>query len=116
MKRGDVVLANLPFIGATGSKLRPALVVQDDLLNRTIRQTLIAEITSNLAHVSQPHQVLIDISTPDGAVSGLLTNSAVRCNRLHLIPQADVRRIIGSLSPSFMRQVEDALKSALGIP
>jgi len=116
MKRGDVVLANLPFIGASGSKVRPAIIVQEDALNRAIRETIIAEITSNLAHVSQPHQVLIDISTPDGAATGLLTNSAVRCNRLHLIPQADVQRVIGSLAASLMQQVEDALKSALGIP
>lgn len=60
MKRGDVVLANLPFIGASGSKVRPALIVQEDTLNRAIRETIIVEITSNLAHVSQPHQVLID--------------------------------------------------------
>jgi mRNA interferase MazF len=115
MKRGDVVLANLPFIGASGSKVRPALVVQDDGLNHVIRETIIAEITSNLAHVSQPHQVLIDIRAPDGAASGLLTNSAVRLNRLHLIPQVDVQRVIGSMSPSIMQKVDDALRSALGI-
>jgi len=115
MKRGDVVLANLPFIGASGSKVRPALVVQDDGLNQVIRETIIAEITSNLAHVAQSHQVLIDLSTPDGAASGLLTNSAVRCNRLHLIPQADVQRVIGAMSARIMGQVDSALKSALGI-
>lgn len=116
MKRGEVVLANLPFIGVSGSKVRPALVVQDDALNRAIRETIIVEITSNLAHISQPHQVLIDISTPEGAATGLLTNSAVRCNRLHLVPQGDVRKVIGSLSEGLMQQVEGALKSALGIP
>jgi mRNA interferase MazF len=116
MKRGDVVLANLPFIGAAGSKVRPALVVQNDALNRSIRETIIAEITSNLAHVAEPHQVSIDISTPEGAASGLLRDSAVRCNRLHLVPQSDVRRVIGVLSASTMQQVEDALKSTLDLP
>jgi mRNA-degrading endonuclease toxin of MazEF toxin-antitoxin module len=116
MKRGDVVLANLPLIGAAGGKVRPALVVQSDALNRALHETIIAEITSNLTHVSQPHQVLIDISTPDGAASGLIRNSAIRCNRLHLIPQSDVQRVIGSLSAAIMQQVEEALKSALEIP
>jgi mRNA-degrading endonuclease toxin of MazEF toxin-antitoxin module len=93
-----------------------ALVVQNDALNRSIRETIIAEITSNLARVAEPHQVSIDISTPEGTASGLLRDSAVRCNRLHLVPQSDVRRVIGVLSASTMQQVEDALKSTLDLP
>jgi mRNA-degrading endonuclease toxin of MazEF toxin-antitoxin module len=60
--------------------------------------------------------LLIDVSTPDGAASGLLHNSAVRCERLHSIPQADVRRVIGRLSDALLQQIEVCLKTALGIP
>jgi mRNA interferase MazF len=115
MKRSDVVLVYVPFIGSAGGKNRPAVVVQCDSLNAAIRETVIAEITSNLAHASKPHQVLIDVATPDGAASGLLTDSAVRCERLHTVPQARVVRSIGALSPSLMQKIDAALKAALGV-
>lgn len=88
---------------------------QSDRLNGMIRETIIAAITSNLSHVRQSHQVLIDLATPEGAASGLLMDSAVRCERLHTVPQADVRQIIGRLVPAIMGQVDDALKSAIGV-
>jgi len=71
MKRGDVVLVQVPFVGAPGAKVRPALIVQCDPLHGMIRETIIAAITSNLSSAHQPHQLLIDLSTADGAASGL---------------------------------------------
>jgi mRNA interferase MazF len=115
MKRGDVVLVYVPFVGAPGGKRRPAVIVQSDSLNALIRETVIAEVSSNLSNVTQSHQVLIGISTVDGAASGLLSDSAVRCERLHIIPQSDVLRIIGSMSPALMLEIDSALKAALGI-
>jgi mRNA-degrading endonuclease toxin of MazEF toxin-antitoxin module len=45
-----------------------------------------------------------------------LHNSAVRCERLHSIPQADVRRVIGHLSDVLMQQIDACLKASLGMP
>jgi mRNA interferase MazF len=115
MKRGDIVLVEIPFVGSAGSKVRPALVVQCDSLNGLIRETVIAAITSNLAHVHRPHQLLIDIFSADGASTGLLTNSAVRCERLHTVPQSDVQKVIGQLSMSLLAKLDQCLKAALGI-
>ncbi len=33
MKRGDVVIIDFPYSDRTGSKVRPSLVVQSDMLN-----------------------------------------------------------------------------------
>ena len=115
MRRGDVVLVHVPNVGSPGGKMRPAVVVQSDLLNGTIRETIIAAVTSNLSNVHQPHQLLIDISTSDGAASGLLMNSAVRCERLHTIPQADVRKTLGAFTSAMMQQVDACMKAALAI-
>jgi hypothetical protein len=41
---------------------------------------------------------------------------AARCERLHSIPQADARRVTGTLSGASMLQVNDCLKAALGLP
>jgi mRNA interferase MazF len=116
VQRGDVILAYVPNVGGPGGKLRPALAVQSDRNNSRLNETIIAAITSNISRVHEETQLLIDVATPDGAASGLVHNSAVRCERLHSIPQADARRVIGTLSDALMRQIDVCLKAALGIP
>jgi mRNA interferase MazF len=116
VSRGDVILIPVPYVGAPGSKLRPAVVVQNDILNKALNETVIVSITTNLAHVHRPQQMLIDVSTPDGQATGLIANSVVRCDRLRALPQADVRRTIGKLSPVSLARLDACLEFALGIP
>src|SRR5438477_13145545 len=79
MKRGDIVLAIFPHSSGTPSKRRPALVVQADFYNHKISNVLLAPITSNLARRYDPAHYFIDISTPDGKLSGLTQNQIVSC-------------------------------------
>ena len=116
VKRGDVILAFVPNVGTPGGKVRPALIVQSDNNNVRLKETIFAAITSNTSRVHEPTQLLVELATPDGAASGLLYDSAVRCERLHSISQADIRRVIGKLSVNLMRRIDDCLKAALGIP
>ena len=74
-------------------------------------------ITKNVSRVGiDPTQVLIDITTPDGAQSGLTLTSAVTCGNLFTLHEDLVRRKIGSLPATLMGQVNDCLKSALELP
>lgn len=43
--RGEVVLVDYPYSDGTGSKVRPALVVQSDNLNLRITDTILAAIS-----------------------------------------------------------------------
>lgn len=116
VNRGDIVLIGVPYVGSPGMKVRPALVVQCNTLNRVLNETIIAAITSNLSNAHQPHQLLIDVSTPEGRATGLIASSAVRCNRLHAVSQTAVQRVIGRLPAPLLVHVDACLKSALGIP
>ena len=115
VNRGDVILTFVENVGDSGGKLRPALVVQSDRNNSRLSETIIAAITSNTSRTHESHQLLVDVSKPDGEPSGLLHSSAVRCERLHSIPQADVRRVIGHLPDFLMHQIDSCLKASLGI-
>jgi mRNA interferase MazF len=115
VSRGDVILVYVPNVGSPGGKVRPALIVQSDHNNARLNETIIAAITSNTSHAHETTQLLIEVATPDGTASGLLHDSAVRCERLHSIPQADVRRVIGHLPDALMRRIDDCLKTALGM-
>lgn len=116
LNRGDVVLAFVANTGQPGGKVRPALVVQSNHNNARLNETIVAAITSNTSRIAESTQLLIDISTADGAASGLLHNSAVRGERLHSIPQADARRVTGRLSDALMLKINDCLKAALDLP
>jgi mRNA-degrading endonuclease toxin of MazEF toxin-antitoxin module len=62
-RRGDVLLALYPFAAGTGHSRRPVLVVQSDRYNAHLDNTVVAQITSNLTHASDPaHLVEISIS------------------------------------------------------
>jgi mRNA interferase MazF len=64
----------------------------------------------------EPTQLLIEIATAEGLQSGLLHDSAVKCERLHAIMQNLVRRKIGSLPAATMLMIDDCLKAALELP
>ena len=46
MTRGEVVQVDWPFSDLTGSKVRPAVLVQADFLNGLIDDTILVQITS----------------------------------------------------------------------
>jgi mRNA interferase MazF len=115
MQRSDVILVEIPYVGAAGSKIRPALVLQNDVLNAQLNETIIAEITSNTRQRFRDNNVLIEITTSEGRATGLLSDSLVRGNRLHTVPQTDIQRVIGSLSDGLMQQVEAAVRNALDL-
>jgi len=114
LNRGDVVIIDHPFSDASGAKVRPALIVQSDRRNALLTETIVALITKNVRHVgTDPTQVLIDLSTPDGQASGLNANSAVKCGKLYTIHEDLILRKLGGLSAALMRQINDSLKAAL---
>jgi mRNA interferase MazF len=117
VQRGDVVTIDHPYSDATGSKVRPALVVQGDSRNTILTNTVVAMITKNLSRVGvDSTQLLIDISTPDGQQAGLNANSAVTCGNLFTLHEDRIRKKIGQLSAALMQQVNDCLKAALDLP
>ncbi|MCI0461758.1 MAG: type II toxin-antitoxin system PemK/MazF family toxin [Gemmataceae bacterium] len=116
MNRGDVVLADFPFQDVPGSKVRPALVVQNDADNAALDNTILAMITGSKRGLGRPTNVLVDPATPEGASSGLTGPSLVKCGNLATVRQERVIKHMGRLSDVLMQKVNDALKAALGPP
>ncbi|HEV7226558.1 MAG TPA: type II toxin-antitoxin system PemK/MazF family toxin [Pirellulales bacterium] len=113
--RGDVVLIDYPFSDRTGSKVRPALVVQADSLNGRIADTILAAI-SRSTHRASVTQLFVDISTPEGSRTGLRQNSMIQCENLLTYDQRLIIAKIGALSALLLRQIDDCLKAALDLP
>jgi mRNA interferase MazF len=115
VSRGDVVLVDYPFSDRTGSKVRPALVVQADTLDRRITDTILASI-SRSTHRASTEQLFVDISTSEGRRTGLRQNSMIQCENLLTYDQRLVITKIGELSAPLMQQVSDCLRATLDLP
>ena len=116
ISRGDVVLLPISFVSGQGTKIRPAIVVQEDSLNRRLNSTIVAIVTTtNHRAQMEPTQLFVDVSTADGRKTGLLHDSTVKAEHLDTVDQRDVIRIIGRLSDELMIEVESCMKAALKI-
>jgi mRNA interferase MazF len=116
VNRGDVVLARFPYAAGTRGRKRPVVIVQSDAYNPKLRHVIVAETTSNLSGASDPANLLIEVSTPEGKATGLFQDSLVTC--LHLVTMSEERigRMIGRLSSSLLQKLNDCLKAALELP
>ncbi len=100
----------------TGRKVRPALVVQSDVWNQRLEDTILALITSSRhRRVGAATQYFVDISTDRGRRTGLRLDSVVQCENLITYDQSLILRVIGHLSASAMQEIDTCLKAALGI-
>lgn len=111
-KRGDVVLVLFPHSNLKTAKVRPALIVQADNLQTGLAQVIVAMITSRMFRANHPSRVTIQISSSEGKMSGLLTDSVVMTDNLATIAESEIDRIIGSLS---MHKEDSALRHTLGL-
>ena len=112
MKRADVVLVDFPYSDHTGSKLRPAMVVQADFLNGLISDTILVSISRTVRPASRT-EALVEIAQE--IQSGLRHDSVVTCTNFITIDQAFVYRTIGVLSEATMNKVDQCLRTALAL-
>jgi mRNA interferase MazF len=112
MNRGDVVSVDWPFSDLTGTKVRPAVVVQADFLNGLIDDTVLIQITSS-RHGIPGTEVLLDPSQETG--SGLSKVCVAACTNLLTRDQTLILQTVGYLSDAVMQQIEASLKRVLEI-
>ena len=115
LQRGDVVLAWFPFSSGMGGKRRPCVVIQNDHDNRRLTNTIIVQITSNLARQFLPSQVFVEITTSEGIQTGLLHDSVISCNNIATIEQMLVSTVIGTLGPTLLLSLNAAMKNTFEI-
>jgi mRNA interferase MazF len=117
VQRGDIVIVDYPYSDRSGSKVRPALVVQSDSYNGQLSDTILALVSSSRARfVGAASQLPVDVATPEGQQSGLRLASVIQCENLVTLDQQFILRTIGRLSPGLMQKVDACLRSVLGLP
>jgi len=112
MRRGEVVEINWQFSDLTGSKVRPAVVVQADFLDGLIDDTILVKITTQYFGIPGT-EVVIDPAVE--TASGLSKLCYVSCKDILTRDQALILRTVGVLSDAAMLQIEACLKVVLEI-
>ena len=107
VKRGDVVIA---VITGDYGKPRPAVVVQSDLFNSTHPSIVICPITSHF--VESP---LFRLTVSPDTSNGLRTESQIMVDRLVALRADRIRKRIGTLRPSELRDLDRALRVWLAL-
>jgi mRNA-degrading endonuclease toxin of MazEF toxin-antitoxin module len=112
MNRGEVVEVDWPFSDRTGSKTRPAIVVQADFLNGLIDDTVLVQVTGT-RHGLPGTEVEIDPSAE--TASGLTKVCYASCTNVLTLDQSLVLGTVGVLSDALLQQIEACLRTVLGI-
>ncbi len=113
MNRGEVVLVDWQYSDRTGSKLRPAVVVQADFLNALIDDTILVQITSTRHGIPGTE---VELDPAFEATAGLLGVCYASCFNLLTADPDFIDQRIGVLSDAAIGQIEDCLKRVMELP
>ena len=113
MSPDEIYLANFPFGGSAGVKLRPVLLLTGPVGG--VPEVLVAYISSVMPSPLLPSNVILDPATADQASTNLKTKTVVRLHKLATIHSRNVVRHLGSLSPTTAAEVDDKLHTLLDL-
>jgi len=112
VRRGELYLVAFdPTVGHEIQKTRPALIIQNDVGNQYSPLTIVAAVTSKVPVMSFPVEVVVE---PAKAV-GLKIRSAIRLDQIRTIDRQRLIKRLGSVDPTTMREVDEAIKISLGL-
>jgi len=105
INRGDIFLVNFdPTVGAEAKKIRPAVVVSNDINNAHSPIVSIAPITSNVAKVYS-----FEVEIPS-SVGGLKSRSKVMVSQTRAVDKMRLVKKLGHLPEQIIADINQALK------
>lgn len=111
VNRGDIFLINFePSFGSEQGRVRPALIIQSDILNKHSPLTIVAPITSKVYEKEYPTNVFLKKE-----FSGLDKDSTILLNQLRAVDKKRIIKKLSFLDSLSMRNVDLAIKISLGL-
>jgi mRNA interferase MazF len=102
--RGSIVFVNFdPVIGSEQGKTRPAIVIQNDVLNTYSNTTIVVPISSRIYEKNYPMHVYF----PGG---GELKAGTIKVEQIRVIDKQRIERITGSVNLEILSQIGLALQ------
>ncbi len=105
IKRGDIYWVRLePVEGSEIGKIRPAVVISNDINNELADTVTIVPITSSVGKV-YPFEVLIRKGT-----ANLTDDSKVKANQIRTVDKRRLKNLIGTLPAAVLEKIELSIK------
>lgn len=106
--QGDIFLVEFPFTMATSSKLRPAIIVSNSVVNNKGEDVILAQITSRPRIDNLSYKLL-----NKNLSSSLNHESQVRCHKIFAFQKNKLGRKISSLSKSEVINLKNKISELL---
>ena len=105
MAKGDVVLLSFPFTDLSGSKLRPAVVLAESVLDVTV-----CFVTTQLFWEEEN-----DLKLWPNIHSGIKKESLLRVSKIATLDRAFLKGKLGSLCPEEISDMNTKLKTVFAL-
>jgi mRNA interferase MazF len=119
VRRGDIFWVDLS--GGQGAeidhKVRPALVIQNDIGNQYSPTTIVAPLSGAVGRKTYPTEVKLlpaDVSVTSGD-TGLVKTSKVKLEQIKTVDKRRLRGRLGKVNATKMVEVDKAIKISLGL-
>lgn len=110
MRRGEIYWADLnPVVGSEIAKIRPVLIVSNNVNNQFGSTVTILPVTSSTTKV-YPFEVVLNANE-----GGLPNQSKVKANQIRTIDKARIGKRIGQLDSARMKSIDLAIMIHLDI-
>jgi mRNA interferase MazF len=104
--QGDIIILPVPFSDQSNKKLRPALIISDDLFNSKYPDLILLKITS-IGH-SLPFDV--KINNKDLIEGELIKKSTINCGFLITAHKSIIKSKIGKISENKLKEIKEKFK------
>ena len=112
IRRGELFWVDLkPTKGSEQAGRRPVVVIQNDVGNDNAPTVIIAPLTTRSFTKRYP----INVNVPKG-VASLKEPSTILLSQIRTIDKTRLGRNIGRLPPSYLQQVNHAIRISVGLP
>ena len=109
LSQRDIILIPFPFSDLAGSKVRPALVISNDIYNEGSLDAVVVALTSNTSR--SLYKVVITHS--DLERGRLPVVSAVRCDKPFSVLRSKTLKVQGRLSEEKFKTVQQTIAALL---
>jgi mRNA interferase MazF len=113
MIKHQIVLVPFPFDDFSGTKVRPAICLTDEI--GSYKHVVIAFISSQIPAFLESTELLLEKRESDFRMTGLLVDSVIKLHRVVTIPRSLIKRQSGHLPPKLASDVEDRLRKLFGL-
>lgn len=111
VKRGDIYYADLsPVVGSEQGGLRPVLIIQNDIGNRSSPTVIAAAITSRISKTHLPTHIDVYADRV-----GLAKDSVILLEQIRTLDKRRLKEKMGHLDDSMMNEVNTAISISFGL-